>query len=69
MTNIFCSLYSTGLKARDMTWEGEIREQFEIVVTGSNVFNKDESRPPKTEWLPQVTMLPNSILDSMNEAP
>lgn len=36
MTNIFCSLYSTEIKASDLTWEGERRGQFDVVITGQS---------------------------------
>lgn len=37
MTNIFCSLYSTEIKASDLTWEGERRGQFDVVITGQSL--------------------------------
>lgn len=37
MTNIFCALYSTEIKASDLTWEGERRGQFDVVITGQSL--------------------------------
>lgn len=34
MTNIFCSLYSTAIKAKDVSWKGEMRGKFQTVITG-----------------------------------
>ncbi|PSR81737.1 hypothetical protein BD289DRAFT_32699 [Coniella lustricola] len=54
MTNIFCSYYSTKLTARDLIRYGEMRGQFQIVVAGSNLYNKIDEQA--FEWLPRSTM-------------
>ncbi|KAJ4379828.1 hypothetical protein N0V86_005012 [Didymella sp. IMI 355093] len=60
-TNIKCSLYGYPVVAKAATNEGQWREQFQVVIAGSNGYSKLDTTPPAVKDFKNPTSLPAAI--------